>query len=295
MNNFQHFLLTRINIDWNISKSRSKEERNSIDFLNYRFNIFEKTCYPSVNAQINKNFIWLILCDSNLPNEFREKIANYHFEVKILPVYISSKESFLNILKEKIVENILENTTHIITTNLDSDDVISKDFISITQHQFRGQYFEFINFPFGYLYLLNEQKLFLREWLTSPFYSLIEKYENFETVLKYSHAQIPKDKTRQIITIPMWLMTAHEQNVRTRFDVSAAWQPFYRLGSNFCTDISFPEENFLATLREFFTAIIQILSSKRNWDTPKVKSRKILNILFPSLIRLTRKLNYRQN
>ena len=57
MNNFQHFLVTRINVDWNISKPRSQEERNSTDFLSYRLDLFEKICYPSVNAQINKNFI----------------------------------------------------------------------------------------------------------------------------------------------------------------------------------------------------------------------------------------------
>ncbi|MDJ0691034.1 MAG: hypothetical protein QNJ41_21315 [Xenococcaceae cyanobacterium MO_188.B32] len=91
----------------------------------------------------------------------------------------------------------------------------------------------------------------------------------------------------------MWLMTAHEQNVRTRFDVAAAWQPFYRIDSNFYTEINFPEKDFLTTLNEFFTETIQIIFSKRKWDTPKAKLRKLSNILFPSLIRFTRKLRYR--
>lgn len=211
MNNFQHFLVTRISGDWNISKSRSLQEWNSIDLLNHKFDIFEKTCYPSVNAQITNNFIWLILCDYDLPNKFKERIEDYYSKIKIIPVYINSQETLLNTLKRKITENILKQTTHIITTNIDSDHVVSEYFISSIQNQFQSQAFEFINFPFGYLYQLNEQKLVLREWLTSPFSTLIEKYENFETVLKYYHDRIPSNKTRQIITTPMWLMTTHDK------------------------------------------------------------------------------------
>lgn len=292
MDKFQHILLTRMNVDWNLSRTRSQQERNDVDFLNYRFEVFEKTCLPSVNAQTNKDFIWIILLDEETPEIFRERIQAYQTSLQILPIYIKSKETLLATLKETILEQLLESTTHLITTNLDSDDVISKRFISSIQDQFRSQDFEFINFPFGYLYQSKEQKLYLREWLTAACHTLIEKRENFETALKYPHNEISSYKVRQVITTPMWLMTVHDMNVRTRFDVSAAWQPIHRLKDDFCTNIDFPKRTILGRYQELFSEMVNLLVSKREWDTPKVKFRKALNILSPSLIRSNRMRRY---
>ena len=293
MSDYQHFLITRMNVDWDVSKARSPQERNSFEFLNHRFTIFEKTCCPAVNAQTNLNFIWLILLDVGLPEEFKERLGKYTSSLTIIPVYINSKETFLTTLKDTIAEHLLPSTDHLITTNIDSDDVLSRNFVATTQQQFRGQAFEFINFPFGYLYRFQEQKLYLREWLTSSCHTLIEQRQNFQTALAYPHYKVISSKTRQVITQPIWLMTVHGENVRTQFDVSAAWQPLTRLGNNFCSNIDFPKQRWIETLREMFVEVLNVISSRRDWDNPKVKARKIMNILFPPLIRGMRKLRYR--
>lgn len=295
MNSFQHFLVTRMNVDWKISRPKNRQERNSLDFLNYRFDIFEKTCYPSVKSQTNKNFIWIILLDAELPDSFRNRLAYLRSEMDFLPVYIDSKESLLATLKSSIAENVSDSISHIITTNFDSDDVMNKNFIQIIQHQFLGQDFEFINFPFGYLYQMKQQKLFLRQWLTAPCHTLIEKYEDlsFETVSSYSHAQVLNHKNRQVIIKPMWLMTAHEKNVRTQFDVNAAWQPYSRLGSDFDAKFNFPNENILRTLQEGCSQIKTIIFSTKKWDSLKIKLRKITTILCPSLVYFMKKIEYR--
>jgi Putative rhamnosyl transferase len=293
MSHFQHFLITRMNVDWDVLKLRSPQERNSFEFLNHRFNIFEKTCYPAVNAQTNPNFIWLLLFDVGLPEEFRERLAKCASSLEIIPVYINSKETFLMTLKGAIDEHLLPSTDHLITTNIDSDDVLSRNFVAATQQQFRGQDFEFINFPFGYLYRFQEQRLYLREWLTSSCHTLIEQRQNFQTALTYPHHEVLSNKTRQVITNPMWLMTVHGKNLRTQFDVSAAWQPIARLGNDFCSDIDFPKQSWIETIQEMTTEVLNVISSRRDWDNSQVKARKITNILFPQFIRGMRKLRYR--
>jgi hypothetical protein len=282
-----------MNVDWDVLKLRSPQERNSLEFLNHRFNIFEKTCYPAIKAQTNPNFIWLILFDVGLPEEFRERVAKYEPTLKITPVYIDSKETFLMMLRSAITAHLLPSTNHLITTNIDSDDILSNNFVAATQQQFREQDFEFINFPFGYLYRFQEQRLYLREWLTSPCHTLIEQRQNFQTALTYPHHEVASNKTRQVITCPMWLMTVHGENLRTQFDVSAAWQPIARLNNNFCSEIDFPKQNWAKTLRETFREVLDVLSSRKIWDNLQVKARKITNILFPPLIRGLRKLRYR--
>lgn len=282
-NCFQHFLITRINIDWNIS--RPINNRNDLNFLNYRFKIFEQTCYPSVNAQTNKNFIWLLLLDAEIPSQFKELVENYSSNPAINPVFITNQTTCLETLRESINAHLLDSTQYIITTNLDSDDAISDDFIATIQSQFREQSFEFINFPFGYLYRFENQKLYLREWLKSPVYTLVEKkYNIYDTVLKYSHDQITKYNIKQVFTKPMWLMTAHGKNVTTRFDEAAAWQPLYRVGDQFNVKIDFPQQNLLIALKEMFYEISQTVTSKNEVNTAKVKVRKIINLFFPSFI-----------
>jgi len=130
-----------MNVDWNISKSLSQEKRNDVDFLNHRFSIFEKTCYPSVINQNHKKFIWIILVDSDLPNQFREKIKKYsnQTEVEIITLDIVDKNTFLPTLKQTIINYLSDSPEDLITSNVDSDDVISRNFISSFQNQFRRQ------------------------------------------------------------------------------------------------------------------------------------------------------------
>jgi Putative rhamnosyl transferase len=286
MNKPQHFLITRVNVEWRIS--RPIEDRNDLAFLNHRFDIFEKTCYPSVNSQTNKNFTWFMLLDSRLPDEFRQRVEQYASNPKIIPVYIENKDSFLRSLKEAVNTHLLDSTTHLITTNLDSDDVISKDFIDITQKQFKGQDFEFINFPFGYLYRFVDTTLYLRDWLTAPCHTLIEKRENFQTAVNYGHAEITKYNTRQVPTKPLWLMTVHGKNIRTKFDVNAAWQPYSRLSNDFCIGFDLPHKSYLETLRDTANAVIEVVTSNREWDTTSLKFKKVVNILSPVFMRSLR-------
>ncbi|MEQ8536172.1 MAG: glycosyltransferase [Coleofasciculus sp. D1-CHI-01] len=288
---FEHFIITRMNVDWHLSRQR--HDRNHPDFLTHRFNLFEEVCYPSVLSQNNKNFTWIILFDAALPISFKQKVESYCLnaeKIKIIPVYIQSKITLLNTVKETIQRNLSNKTEYLITTSIDSDDAISKNFVSLIQENFSSQELGFINFPFGYLYRTKEQTLYLREWLTSPFYTLVEKVNNFETVLQYGHTEIKNHKNRQIITKPVWLMIAHGENVRTNFDVSAAWQPLYRLGSDFTINLEFPSKSRVSYLKEILMALHQVYVSRKTWDNKKVKVRKTINILSPSLLRFVRKL-----
>jgi hypothetical protein len=288
---FKHFVITRMNVDWQISRPRG--DRNDPEFLSKRFALFEQICLPSVAAQTHKNFVWLMLLDAGLPDEFREKVAKYCAAVQLTPIYVRSRETLLESVKQVVKKHTDEDCKYLITTSLDSDDAISKNFLQLVQAQFREQEFEFINFPFGYLYRASEQKLYLREWLTSPFYTLIESYTgDFKTVLEYGHTEISDYNNCQIVAEPIWLMVAHGNNVRTNFDVSAAWQPVNRLGSNFAVDLDFPESSRLKSLKKMAIEIYNVLRSNKEWDTLKVKVRKISNIISPSTVRTLRKVKF---
>lgn len=286
---FKHFVITRMNVDWGISRPRT--DRNEPEFLDKRFKLFEEICIPSIAAQTNKDFIWLFLLDSAIPESYRERVYKYDPGVKFIPIYVESKDTLLDEVKQVVKTHTHETHKYLMTTSLDSDDAIAKDFLQLVQNEFNRQDFEFINFPFGYLYRVADQKLYLREWLSSPFHTLIEKYDDsFETVLKYGHDYIKQYQHKQVITRPVWLMFAHGSNVRTNFDVSAAWQPLERLGSNFAVDLKPSKSSPVDQVKEILREIYRVCISQKEWDTGKVKVRKVVNIVSPAVIRLLRRI-----
>lgn len=66
----QHFILTRFNLNlWHKDKNDNEINRN--EWLAYRLNLFETYCLPSVVAQTEQNFKWIILVDKETPKEFQ--------------------------------------------------------------------------------------------------------------------------------------------------------------------------------------------------------------------------------
>ena len=133
----KHFLATRFNLkveNWTTAKDGSLVLTEK--WLEERFELFEKYCFPSVTNQKNKNFYWLIFFDIDTPTAFREKtkqLLSSHNNFKAL--YIDGIKSLNNSLIENILENLDESDDFIITTRLDNDDSIHKDFIDTIQNK----------------------------------------------------------------------------------------------------------------------------------------------------------------
>ena len=75
---FEHFIGTRFNLkveSWN--KTKNGNMVLSQEWLNHRFEIFEKYTLSSILNQSSKNFKWCIFFDQDTPNVFKKKFKNY--------------------------------------------------------------------------------------------------------------------------------------------------------------------------------------------------------------------------
>jgi hypothetical protein len=273
--NFQHFLITSFNVDFNL---KPREQILNFEYLEKRFKIFENLCYPSVVSQLNKNFQWLCFFDRETPELFREKIVEFARWKNFVPIFTDPVIGNHNIFQEAIQNYVVDDTNFIITTNLDNDDAIGKNFIQIIQNNFNEQEFEFINFPFGYM--LRQDGLFLREFLSSPFLSLIERAENpitccaivHQDLFKLSNQGVP---LRQIITHPTWIQLIHDSNVINHLDVNAVIQNPKRLSDNFVVgDLvkDYLKLSYSDSFFKFYKNFILKNKYNRSWQ------RKIRNI-----------------
>ncbi len=212
MGEFNHVILTVFNVRVHYGGGVAPD----LDWLAHRFDLFDKFCYPSVRAQTNLNFKWLVFFDSGTPAAYRDKIAGYAAWENFVPQFVDhtmSVEAFAEMKRELITRNALE-AQYLISTTLDNDDAIGKEYIASVQRQFARQDFEFINFTRGYALNKKNNKLYRKNDPANPFISLIERIENFKTVWFAAHTEAPKmGQMRQVETKPIWLQVIHGRNV----------------------------------------------------------------------------------
>jgi hypothetical protein len=211
---FNHFLLTKFN-------TRSFENGGigcDPEWLQRRFTLFDRFCYPSVQAQSNQNFNWLVFFDANTPPAFKDKIAQYANWQNFKPIYVDAVlpyGQFPNYMRDFVNQYITEGCEYLITTWLDNDDAIHQDYIQMIQDNFSEQESETLNFVFGYQ--LSAGKLYLDFELANHFMSLVERYQpdTFNTVLCRPHKQLYEVATsaKKLLCQPVWLEVVHDSNV----------------------------------------------------------------------------------
>lgn len=211
---FQHFVLTVFNVD-DLTGPKSELKLN-ISWLKHRFKLFDQFCYPSVRAQSNQNFKWILLFDINTPDIFKGRISKYSEWENFIPVYISKRNP--NSFLEVILHYLTDETEYLITTRLDNDDAIFKDFVEILQNYFDRQKLQFLNFTNGYIWRNNEIYLFKQP--SNSFASLIEKIDDFSFRTVFTgeghHKLYKVGPVKEINTKPAWIQVIHTKNRANR-------------------------------------------------------------------------------
>jgi Putative rhamnosyl transferase len=211
---FNHFFLTKFNV-------RSFPDlRPGCDpaWLANRFSLFDRYCFPSVRHQSNQNFKWLVFFDADTPADFKQKIAEYTTKWdNFVPLYLDFPlpyGEFPDAARAVVRQVVDPDCEYLITTWLDNDDAIHRDYVSMIQDNFSCQEAETLNFIFGYQ--LSAGKLYFDFEMANHFISSIEKYdpESFNTCLCRPHKEIYQvcKSAVKIICKPAWIEVVHGSN-----------------------------------------------------------------------------------
>jgi Putative rhamnosyl transferase len=211
---FNHFFLTKFNV-------RSFPDlRPGCDpvWLENRFRLFDRYCFPSVRNQSNQNFKWLVFFDADTPAAFKQKIAQYATSWEnFVPLYVDfplAYGQFPPEAREIVRQEIAPDCEYLITTWLDNDDAIHQDYVNMIQDNFSQQEAETLNFIFGYQ--LSDGKLYFDFEIANHFISLVEKYDpqSFNTCLCRPHKEIYQvcKSAAKIICKPAWIEVVHGSN-----------------------------------------------------------------------------------
>ena len=133
----QHFIITRFSY-----RAKGVLKRvNGPDFpgsgnplktkhLEHRFRLFEMICLPSIQSQTNQNFSWILLIDAELREAYRkklERLVKFRDDIHLHIYNPSERLERLSWLKPYIKND----PTHILSTNLDDDDALPKNYVQL--------------------------------------------------------------------------------------------------------------------------------------------------------------------
>lgn len=216
---FEHYLITRFNLrnpKWNVTKNN--EQLLTKEWMDERIELFANFCLPSVVAQKQKKFKWLLYFDSSTAKEHQkiiEEITKQHNFIEIF--YIDGMPSLISSIKDYLHKNA--KSDYLITSRIDNDDAISIDFIEQVQKQFKKQDYFAIDFTSGYTLNLDPVMVGKKEHIFNPFISLIEVNKNPKTVWANDHNQWKKETS--LLHIPnnrVWMSVIHTKNKVNEFD-----------------------------------------------------------------------------
>ena len=169
--------------------------------LDFRFEIFELACAPSVLAQTNQRFDWIIIIDKSLSEEYRKRLLN---AVRHRPrTYLHEFSRTEDIGGSAWLGKYAPGTgiKHLVTTLLDDDDTLPVNFIDAIQSEVKERFatlphlmtfgyksslewdlISTIRAPFGYKYPWHRG-----DWVRSAGFSMLSRPEDDVSVFSLAH------------------------------------------------------------------------------------------------------------
>lgn len=205
-----HVILTRFNLP---SQGAESIIRAREGWLRDRIALFELYCLPSVRAQTNQEFHWIIYFDPESPEWLKRRIKDHVGEAAYVPVFRPS------VGRADLIADISRVTgahgTRLITTNLDNDDGLAIDFME--RLQAIGQRRERTVVYLTQGLIKSGSRLYLRLDRHNAFGSVIEDWTSPSTCWSDWHTLLGMSmEVLELCDEPGWLQIVHGANVSNR-------------------------------------------------------------------------------
>lgn len=213
----QHFILTRFNLAlWPHDKLGN--ENGTTEWLEHRCAVFERYCLASVAAQTSKDFEWILLVNSETPEAYREKIESYKAicpQINVVYVKPENNRRFAAVFRHVVQKKA--SADRIITTYLDNDDCLGKNFVTDVQARLADLADNtFLYYKDGHQFFTEFGLMLKISYPRNHFPSVIESRDNFRTIYGYgSHYYIdrlPDVRIEMVEGEPLWCEVIHERN-----------------------------------------------------------------------------------
>lgn len=220
MNNKQYFIVTRFNLAVNFrpnSKKFKQSDKPWLDtqYLEHRFDIFEKYTFSSLMSQTDKNFKWLVMFHCDTPEVFKERIRILQNKMpQFYPLFFTDKEcELMDDTLERYILQFAKKEKGIISTRLDNDDIVHSTFVEKVKKYFQKiEKDAVLTYPCGAQYDNGTKQINLFNYTSNHFLSLYAKEGGLTHALQFEHSNMKVRMQEENIDvyiekskIPMWV------------------------------------------------------------------------------------------
>jgi hypothetical protein len=205
-----HVLLTRFNLPTHGHESLVRAKAN---WLHDRTQLFDRYCHPSVAAQTDQNFSWVIYFDPESPEWLMNWIRAHEAAGHFTPLF--REQVPREVLLADIEEVLGRRPNWLITSNLDNDDSIAVDFVERVKSAPTKGSRTAVYLADGLI--RRDGKLYRHHYPLNPFCSVVETWDAPVTAWNYWHISLPDHMPATILRGgPGWLQVVHGANVSNR-------------------------------------------------------------------------------
>jgi hypothetical protein len=259
---FHHAILTPFNPVRHRNPPAAYEAiRSRPGWMEERFDLFERYCLPSVLGQSNQNFTWMIYFDQSTSEEYlgraRRGIAGRaNCVIKLCSRYGSET------LQADLMADLDPSRNWVVTTRLDNDDGLQRDFVKNLHKQVRVGTEEALDFPWGIV--LANGVPYLSRQRYNAFISLSEPLIGLKTVTYVRHKEMARRyRVRTVTNEPSWLQSLHGSNYGNKV---RGWRiPGTKLPEGFEVGRQFPPDEKSAAAILLENATFGVGRQFRDW------------------------------
>ena len=208
----KHFLLTRWNLPGSLHHS-SLELVSDPRWQARRRELFERYCLPSVERQTAPDFTWLLVAFTKIMTQADlEWFRSQDDRLRIIAVEEPGSSGVPE--AREAVTRLSAQDDWIITTRLDSDDVLHRDHLRKVRVDYSGHR-KVVEFKHGFYYDVMRDKLRHVEEMQNAFVSVLEPAQGARTAWGWPHHKIGEENEILYLDEPGWVALVHDQNTTT--------------------------------------------------------------------------------
>ena len=217
------FLFTRFNLPIYV-ENKFGGSTHTEEWLEDRFELYDKYCLPSIAKQAHENFIWVVFFDVDTPKRFVDRVAAYKTVCpQLFPVFLNKEETqMLATWTDVIVKSLKSPSELLIEIRLDNDDALNIAFIERVYRKAKepGKTKEIISYLYGLQYYVEKNWAFRIPYADNHFLAFIDRdYDRNKAIthiLQFDHSK-PNAYPYSFSLIRedccMWMENVHGQNV----------------------------------------------------------------------------------
>ncbi|MCK9301675.1 MAG: putative rhamnosyl transferase [Bacteroidales bacterium] len=202
---FKHYVITRFNIEL-----EGLSHYKNPDWVAERYELFAKNLYLSLLNQTNFEFELLFAMHPLSKPAEVDKIAKLFIKIPNFNIVFMKNQSYFN-------KYLIQEEPYIITTRIDTDDIVHKDFINEIQKNFIAKNKTVLNFSDMLIYNWNTNRQVIKRAESNQFTSLIEDVSgDIETIYGTNHTKLQKKYKNYVSVkteIPMICLQLHDTNI----------------------------------------------------------------------------------